>query len=86
MGIRVLLVDDQALFREGLRTLLSIYPALEVVGDDMGMRGIKNTLQAVQQRYAYHTVLEQTNAAGFELVEERTGRDNVIRLTVRRWS
>lgn len=33
MGIRVLLVDDQALFREGLRTLLSIYPALEVVGE-----------------------------------------------------
>ncbi len=31
--IGVLLVDDQALFREGLRTLLSLQPDLEVVGE-----------------------------------------------------
>jgi DNA-binding NarL/FixJ family response regulator len=33
MIIRLLLVDDQALFREGLRTLLSIYPDLDIVGE-----------------------------------------------------
>jgi len=33
MTIRILLVDDQALFREGLRTLLSIHDDLEVVGE-----------------------------------------------------
>jgi len=32
-SIRVLLADDQALFREGLRTLLSVQPDLEVVGE-----------------------------------------------------
>jgi DNA-binding NarL/FixJ family response regulator len=32
-GIRLLIVDDQALFREGLRTLLSVQPGMEVVGE-----------------------------------------------------
>lgn len=31
--IRVLIVDDHALFREGLRALLSLYPDIEVVGE-----------------------------------------------------
>lgn len=31
--IRVLLVDDQALFREGLRAVLSVYPDIEIVGE-----------------------------------------------------
>lgn len=31
--IRVLLVDDQALFREALRTLISLQPDLEVIGE-----------------------------------------------------
>ena len=33
MTIRVLLVDDQALFREGLSTLLSIHSDIEIVGE-----------------------------------------------------
>ena len=31
--VRVLLVDDQRLLREGLRTLLELYPDLQVVGE-----------------------------------------------------
>ena len=33
MSIRVLLVDDQTLFREGLNTLLSAQPDIEVIGE-----------------------------------------------------
>jgi DNA-binding NarL/FixJ family response regulator len=32
-NIRILIVDDQALFREGLRTLLSVQPDFDVVGE-----------------------------------------------------
>ncbi len=31
--IRLLLVDDQTLFREGLRTLLSVQPDIEIIGE-----------------------------------------------------
>ncbi len=33
MTIRILIVDDQSLFREGLRTLLSVQPDFDVVGE-----------------------------------------------------
>ena len=58
----------------------------EVLADDMQLRPIKETLQKVQQRYAYHKVLAETAKAGFDLVEEKVGADQVIRLTVRRWN
>jgi hypothetical protein len=58
----------------------------EVIGDDMQIKVIQPDLKQVQQRYAYHAVRQATAEAGFELVEENVGRDQVIRMTVRRWS
>jgi hypothetical protein len=58
----------------------------EVIADDMQMPAIRPLMERIQQRYAYHAVLQETARAGFELVEENVGRDQVIRLTVRRWS
>ncbi|MCB0061837.1 MAG: DUF1257 domain-containing protein [Caldilineaceae bacterium] len=57
----------------------------EVIGDDMQMATINKLMGQVQQRYAYHKVLEETSKAGFSLVEEQVGNDQVIRMTVRRW-
>jgi DNA-binding NarL/FixJ family response regulator len=33
MSIKILIADDQSLFREALRTLLNAYPGLDIVGD-----------------------------------------------------
>ncbi len=58
----------------------------EAIGDDMQMATIRTQLDAIQQRYAYHKVVNEVEAAGFALVEEQTGGDRVIRMTVRRWT
>jgi len=75
---------------EGVKARFGLRPTedgiYEAVGDDMQVRSIRSTLDQVQQRYAYHKVVAETALAGFDLVEETVGRDNVIRLTVRRWS
>ena len=44
--IRILLVDDQALFREGLHTLLSVHADLEVVGEaNNGEEAVQKTAE-----------------------------------------
>ena len=44
--IRILLVDDQALFREGLHTLLSVHADLEVVGEaNNGQEAVQKTAE-----------------------------------------
>ena len=44
--IRVLIVDDHAILREGIRALLSLYPDIEVVGEaEDGLQAISMTRQ-----------------------------------------
>ena len=44
--IRILLVDDHALFRSGIRSLLQCYPDLDIVGEaGDGMEGVKRASQ-----------------------------------------
>ena len=44
--IKILLVDDQPLFREGLRTLLSVHPDFDVVGEASNGREAINLVQS----------------------------------------
>ena len=58
----------------------------EAVGDELQIAQIRAAVQQIQQRYAYHKVRDEVEKAGFGLVEETIGKDQVIRMTVRRWS
>ncbi|MEB3279538.1 MAG: DUF1257 domain-containing protein [Lyngbya sp.] len=40
----------------------------------------------VTQRYAYHTVVSQSNKQGFQIAEQQQNQDGSIRLVVQRWS
>jgi hypothetical protein len=43
-------------------------------------------LRQVTQRYAYHTVVEETAKQGFAIAEQEKNEDGSIRLLVQRWS
>lgn len=42
-------------------------------------------LSRVTQRYAYHTVLNETSEKGFQVSEEQQNKDGSIRLVLQRW-
>jgi hypothetical protein len=43
-------------------------------------------INRVTQRYAYHTVIEETAKQGFQVAEQQKNEDGSIRLVVQRWS
>ena len=47
---------------------------------------VEGFLRQVTQRYAYHTVVEETANQGFTISEEAKNEDGSIRLVVQRWS
>jgi DNA-binding NarL/FixJ family response regulator len=74
--IKILLVDDQPLFREGLRTLLSVHPDFEVVGEagngEEALRLVRSLQPAVVLMDLQMPVLNGV-AATRRLQEEQTG-------------
>lgn len=47
---------------------------------------VEGFLQQVTQRYAYHTVLQETGRQGFQVAEQQQGSDGSIRLVLQRWT
>lgn len=43
-------------------------------------------LNRITQRYAYHTVLNETTQKGFQVAEQQQNADGSIRLVLQRWS
>ena len=47
---------------------------------------VEGFLRKVTQRYAYHTVVNETSKQGFQISEEQKNEDGSIRLVVQRWN
>lgn len=47
---------------------------------------VEGFLRQVTQRYAYHTVVNESSKQGFQLAEQQKNQDGSIRLVVQRWS
>lgn len=47
---------------------------------------VEGFLNRVTQRYAYHTVVEETSRQGFQVAEQEQNKDGSIRLVLQRWS
>lgn len=47
---------------------------------------LEGFLKKVTQRYAYHTVVNETARQGFQVTEQQQSKDGSIRLLVQRWS
>ena len=47
---------------------------------------VEGFLRQVTQRYAYHTLVNETASQGFNITEQEKNQDGSIRLVVQRWS
>ena len=47
---------------------------------------VEGFLRQVTQRYAYHTVVNETARQGFHIAEQKQNEDGSIRVLVQRWS
>jgi hypothetical protein len=47
---------------------------------------VEGFLRQVTQKYAYHTLVNETSKQGFQVTEQKNQEDGSIRLVVQRWS
>jgi hypothetical protein len=43
-------------------------------------------LSKVTQRYAYHTIIQESSQKGFQIAEQQQNQDGSLRLVLQRWS
>lgn len=78
--------DDATLcFRPGKgRVQLQVKSKGQATKEELEKLG-RSVLDAVTQQYAYHTVVSDLKARGFDKVDESRDEDGTIRLRLRRW-
>jgi DNA-binding NarL/FixJ family response regulator len=79
--IRVLLVDDQALFREGLRQILSLQPDLAVVGEAADGEEALGRVEALQPQVVLMD-LRMPGLGGVEAIRRLRALDSQCRVIV----
>jgi hypothetical protein len=47
---------------------------------------VNRFLNEVTQRYAYHTVVNETAKQGFQIAEQQKNEDGSIRVVLQRWA
>lgn len=47
---------------------------------------VERFLSKVTQRYAYHTIVNESSQKGFQVAEQKQNQDGSIRLVLQRWS
>lgn len=47
---------------------------------------VDHFLEKVTQRYAYHTIVNETAQQGFQITEQQQQQDGSVRLVLQRWS
>ena len=57
----------------------------ELVADEEVIKHQHDFLKHLTQQYAYRKILKDTQAAGYNLVQEEVGEDQTIKLVVRKW-
>jgi hypothetical protein len=57
----------------------------ELVATEALIAEHQDFIDQLTQQYAYHKILKDAQAAGYNLVQEEVGADQTIKLVVRKW-
>jgi len=78
--LRVILVDDERIARQGLRSLLAAHPSIEVVGE-AGRVAAATALIAEHKPDAVFLDIQMPRANGFQLIEQLDNPPKVVFVT-----
>ena len=76
--IKVILVDDHKMFRQGLKFALSQMEDIEVIGEASGKEQAKAIIETSKPDVVFLDIRMPSGAEGFELLEEVENKDFLV--------